>query len=465
MLCRPVQIVLALTLCASAAADSLDDYIKGVMKEQGIPAIVYGIFKDGKVLKKGAYGHADLELGVKATTDNVFEIGSVSKQFTATLLLKLVEQGKVGLDDRIDKYLDNLPETWRPTTIRQLLNHTSGIPDIEAIFGYDSYRSIYTFQQIIDIANSKPLEFPQGSKWHYSNTTYYLLAVILEKVTGKSYDQQLKEVIFTPLGMKGTRQSDPFSIIPNRAKGYQPTNDGWANRDAMQPSACLGAGTIVSTIEDMAKWDAAINKNAIISAASQKMMWEPTKLTGGEVVGYGFGWFTDPFKGHPSVEHSGGTAGYSCDYRRFHDSGVSIMVFCNLYATGVEGILVRAMDTVVPGLSYASAKPIPEIPAMRKRFLDALANLAAGGATSSFYTANMWKQINEPTRAAWKQRLAGLKSFTLVEQKKYMAEDSGLGDKLVEDYVYRFRTAELDTFIRFRLTADGLIGRQQRMDN
>lgn len=458
-----ILVMAILTLASLGKADELDDYIRSEMRADKIPAVVFGVFKDGQILRQGAYGLSNVELNVPATTDNVFEIGSVSKQFTATLILLLREEGKLTLEDRLEKYLANLPETWRAATIRQLLNHTSGIPDFEDIFGYDSYRNIYTFDQIVAIANSKPLDFPAGTKWSYSNTGYFLLAHIVQKIEGKSYGQVLHERILGPLGMTHSRQSDPAAIIPNRCEGYQVTDKRLINRDAMQPSACLGAGTIVSTLQDMIKWDSAITHNRLLRADSQRLMWERTTLPSGK-ANYGFGWFIDDVHGHPCVSHSGGTAGFSCEYRRFQDLGISVIVFTNCFSN-LDDIEFRAAKWVNPGLSYRSFKPIQDDPKIHDMFLNAMADVAKGGSGSRYITEGMWKAYPEVSRRDWKERLAGLKSFQLLEHTRYAPVDSEHGEKIVETYAYRLETGSRTLFIVFKLTADGKIAAQQRVED
>jgi len=462
---RPFALITLALAASTCIADRLDDYVRQYMSARKIPAVVFGVFKDGKVVKGRAYGYADVERGVKATTDTIFEIGSVSKQFTATALLMLMEEGKLSLEDRIDRYVADLPEPWRPVTLRQLMNHTSGIPDMEEIFGYDSYRNIYTTAQLIAVANSKPMDFAPGADFHYSNTGYFLLGLALEKISGKTYSDFLKERIFIPLGMKNTRESDPTAIIPYRAAGYQVAKDGTlSNRDAMQPSACKGAGTLVSNIADMALWDAAISRHRLLKPATQALMWTESKTDKGTVP-YGLGWFIAPWRGRPSVEHSGGTAGFSCDYRRFHDSGYSVMVFTNLYATGVGPIEMRALDLVAPGHSYASWPAKREtIPGRRAMFLTAMADIARGGASSPYFTAKMWSSYPQVSRDAWKQRLAKMKRFELIDHQTHAPQKTNLGDEVVETCIYRLVFGKDEIFVTFMLTKSGQIGSQTRSD-
>lgn len=435
------------------------------MKTRHVPGVVWGVFKDGKVVKSRAYGLANVELGVPAKTDSVFEIGSVSKQFTATALLMLLEEGKLSLADRIDKYIADLPEGWRPVTLRQLLEHTSGIPDMEAIFGYESYRNIYTPKQIIEIANSKPMDFKPGEGWSYSNTGYYLAGMVLEKVSGKTYGQFLKERIFKPLGMTHTRESDPTQIIPNRAAGYQALESGvWEVRDPMQPTACLGAGTLVSNLEDMAKWDAAITQHRLLKPATQQMMFTEGRTTKGP-TGYGLGWFIAPWRGNPSYEHSGGTAGFSCDYRRFPQAGISAMVFTNLYATGMGGTLFRAADMVSPGISYTSLKPMKEpVPELRPKLLAAMTAVSKRGPRPDSISEKMWASYTQVSYNAWRDRLANLKSFDLILHERYAAQKTNLGEEHVETYLYRLTTTTQVLYIEFQMNQEGQIVLQVRRD-
>ncbi len=457
-----------LFFAGNGRADKLDDYIRAEMQRCLVPAFAFGVFEDGQILRSGAYGLANIELRVPANRNTVFEIGSVTKQFTATLVLMLMEENKLALDDRIDVYLENLPETWRGVTIRQLLNHTSGIPDIEEIFGYGSYRNIYTYDQIIAVANSTNVYFPAGTGMHYSNTGYFLLGHILEKIEGMPYAAFLRQRIFDPIGMVHTRQSDPGDVILNRCTGYERVGHVLHNRDAMQPTACLAAGTIVSTVGDMAKWDSAITHHRLLKPETQKLMWQQTRLSNGETRNYGFGWFIDDWHGHPCVEHSGGTAGFSCDYRRFQDLGLSVFVVCNLYSgtdTAMGNIEIRAVNTVHPGLSYVSYQPIKDDPKIHKMLLKAMADVAKGGAGSPYITEAMWKAYPNVSRQDWKDRLTHLKSFQLLEHTHHAPVDSGHGERTVETYVYRLKTGDRTLFLVFGLTADGKIALQQRVEN
>lgn len=455
------------TVTQGAKRDALDRYIEADSKARHIPAVVFGVFKNGKMLRSGAYGYVDLERRVRATTDTVFEIGSVSKQFTATLILKLMEEGKLSLDDPIGKFVKALPTEWQQIKLRNLLNHTSGVPDIEEIFGYESYRKQFTVAEIIQVANSRPMPFAPGAKSQYSNTNYYLLGLAVQTIERRTYSESLQERIFKPLGMPHTRESDPWAIIPNRAAGYMLTEqDELVNRDPMQPTACLGAGTIVSTIADMAKWDAAINQHKILSKKSQDLMWVPAKLNDGTTTGLGLGWFISPWNGHPSVEHSGGTAGFSCDYRRFHDYGLSFMVFSNLYGIGVGNYGIRAVDTLQPGISYLTSPVLKaDDSRVRTNFLAGMKDLASGAASSPHITPGMMERYNAISRADWKTRLKELVRFEPLVHEKYAPTDAGNGEMVTDTYIYRLTLKKTTLIITFKLTPDGKVAWQTRSDH
>ena len=246
-------------------ADKIDHYITAQMERLHIPASSLGIVRDGRITKAQGYRFANLELKSPATKDTVYEFGSISKQFTATAIMTLVEQGKVRLDDTITKYFPEVPQAWRGITIRDLLTHTSGIQNHVAVPHWlDVFKTNLAFEtapsrdELLKMFFKLPLEFQPGETWEYDNTGYYLLGIIIEKVSGKSYWQFLDERIFKPLGMNATRSTDPQPIVRNRASGYEWKNDHFENRPVLLPAIAFSAGSLLSSVEDIAKWDAAL---------------------------------------------------------------------------------------------------------------------------------------------------------------------------------------------------------------
>jgi CubicO group peptidase (beta-lactamase class C family) len=324
----------------------LDLRIESEMAENNIPGVLVGVASRGRLLHVRGYGLADVELRVPVSDSTVFEIGSISKQFVATAVMLLVEEGTLGLDDPIHEHLPGLPSEWLAVTVRQLLTHTSGIPDYEEIQTYEAYRFRFTPEEIIRVAHSRPMDFEPGTGWYYSNTGYFLLSMIVERVEGRPLGSVLGQRIFDPLGMGQTRMADPEAIIPHRASGYwvDRTGEELVNRDATQTSSTLGAGGLVSSVHDMAKWDEALHGSELLSETSQALMWTSTILPNGEDTGYAFGWSVRPYRGRRSVGHNGMVAGFVASFLRLPDDGLAIIVFANRYRVSSSRIRDAVAD-------------------------------------------------------------------------------------------------------------------------
>ncbi|WP_417457402.1 serine hydrolase domain-containing protein [Kordiimonas sp.] len=315
------------TISASHAA------FQKAMEEVNIPGGLIAVYQNGKILHIKPFGLANVELDVPVKEDSVFEIGSISKQFTTAAVMMLAEEGKLALDDPISKYLGNLPGEWTPVTIRQLMLHQSGIPDYEEIRSYDVYRFRLTPEEVIKIAHSRPMDFAPGTGFNYSNTGYFLLSMIVEQVEAKPLRDVLKVRIFDPLGMNQTRFADPAAIIKHRVEGYWENKVGdLINRNPTEYSSTLGAGGLLTSAADMAKWDAALNGDALLSAKWKEEMWTSGKLPDGTDTFYGYGWDVEPYDAnHKARSHSGQVGGFSAFYVRFPDEGISFMMFINRY--------------------------------------------------------------------------------------------------------------------------------------
>jgi CubicO group peptidase (beta-lactamase class C family) len=328
----------------------MDERIQAEMTTNNIPGVLIGVASRGRLLHVQSYGLADVEHRVPVSDSTVFEIGSISKQFVAAAVMLLVEEGRVGLDDGIHEYLHDLPGEWLAVTVRQLLTHTSGIPDYEEIQTYEAYRFRFTPEEIIRVAHSRPMDFEPGTGVYYSNTGYFLLSLMVERLEGRPLGQVLRSRIFGPLGMNQTRMVDPEDIIPHRASGYwvDKTGDHLMNRDPTQTASTLGAGGLVSSVHDMAKWDEALNGNRVLSDASKSLMWTSAVLPSGDETGYGFGWRVGEYRGHPSVSHGGMVAGFVADFTRLLDQDLAIIVFANRYRVSSGEIRDIVADAILP---------------------------------------------------------------------------------------------------------------------
>ena len=335
---------------------AMDQRIQGLMAENNIPGVLIGVASRGGLLHMQAYGMANVELDVLVSDSTVFEIGSISKQFVSAAVMLLVEEGRLGLDDGIHQYLPDLPSEWLGVTVRQLLTHTSGIPDYEEIQTYEAYRLRFTPEQIIREAHSRPMDFEPGTGWYYSNTGYFLLSMIVERIEGQPLGKVFQSRIFGPLGMTQTRMADPEDIIRHRASGYWVDRMGveLMNRDATQPSSTLGAGGLLSSVHDMTKWDEALYGDDFLSAESKAAMWTRVVLAGGEERGYGFGWSVGQYRGHRSLSHGGQVAGFVANFLRLPDDDVAIIVFANRYRVSSGQIRDVVVETFLPEMRQPS---------------------------------------------------------------------------------------------------------------
>lgn len=329
------------------------------MRRDHIPGATIAVVANGKIVKEAAYGLANIELDAKAETDSVYEIGSMTKQFTATLVMLLVEEGKVDLDKSIRTYVEGLPEAWDKATVRRVLSHTSGIPSYTNVVPFTIIaKTDYTPDQIVKMAGAK-LNFEPGEQFEYSNTNYYLLGMLIEKITGKSYWDYLSEKILTPLGMTHTRNGDSKTIIPKRVSGYMWNGSEYLNMPWLTPTAGWAAGSLVSTVADLAKWDAALYTEQIIKKSDLAVMYTPSKLNSGgdEAMGYGFGWGNLVENGHHVHAHGGGTAGFSSYISRYTDDKVTVLVLTNLAAADAGHISQGIAKLWIPNLA---PKPIED---------------------------------------------------------------------------------------------------------
>jgi len=311
----------------TAHADKVDDYIRAEMEQHRIPGLSLTIIQDGQRVKTDSYGLANIEFNVPATPETVFEIGSITKQFTAAGILVLEQEGKLSVDDKISAHLKNTPDIWTNITIRHFLTHTSGIKSYTGLNGFELTKHL-TQEQFLKEIGKQPLEFQPGESWKYSNTGFSLLGFIIENAGGQKYWEFMGKRIFQPLGMTATTDRRPGNIITNRASGYEQTNHLWINRD-YDLTDVFSAGAIASTVGDLAKWNASLDSERILTAATKTRMWTAAKLNNGKETKYGFGWFLDVVEGHKNIGHGGSTSGFSASIQRFPDDKLAVIVLTN----------------------------------------------------------------------------------------------------------------------------------------
>ena len=337
-------------------ADKVDDFVRAAMQKQHVPGVAVAVVRDGKVIKSAGYGMANLELNVAATPDTVFKIGSVSKQFLSAGIMLLVQDGKLSLDDKISKFLDGTPDTWKDITIRHLLTHTSGL--VREAPGFNPLK-VQSDADVIKTAYGVPLVFKTGDKWQYCNVGYFSLAEIIHKVSGKPWGDFLTERVFAPLGMNSTRTTTITDLVQNRANGYAWAKGKYQNADvyfALRPS-----GAFLSTVNDLAKWDAALYTDKFLTKATRDQMWAPVKLNNGETYPYGFGWQLEPAGNHRQVRHGGSLPGFRAEFTRLVDDKLSVIVLTNgdgaNAASIAAGIADRYIPDVLPNRSAVKVDP------------------------------------------------------------------------------------------------------------
>jgi CubicO group peptidase (beta-lactamase class C family) len=339
---------------------TIDKYINQVMAQNHIPGAAIAVIKNGVVIKESYYGLANIEDSAPVTNQSVFEIASMSKQFTCAAILLLQEGGKLSVNDKVSKYLDSLPASWQNITIKQLMNHTSGLRDDWAEnTGY--FLENYTDEKMFSAQKNVPLLFKPGEMFNYSSGPFDL-GLIIKKITGQSYGQFLEEKIFTPLKMISTSVYDNKRIVSRRVKGYVWRDTVMQNGAVISPAAeARGDVGVITSLPDMIKWNAALKTNRLLNADSRQQMFSPGKLADGTMIGHGYGWFIVPHSGHLVIEHSGGfRTGFTSDILQFHDIDLDVIVLCNQWNGGISSFKIASIvDTTVKLVSEIEPKKDP----------------------------------------------------------------------------------------------------------
>jgi CubicO group peptidase (beta-lactamase class C family) len=447
---RRVWIAALAVLPTIASADQLDDYIKSEMTRQNVPGLALAIVRDGKMVRTGAYGKADLELDVPANVDNIFEIGSMTKQFTAVLAMMMVEEGKLKLDDPISKYLDNAPKLWEGITIRNLLNHTSGLKEYVLIPGLTLVEE-FDRKTFLDKVGVLTLDFEPGVTFAYSNTNFALLGIILEKVSGKTYTELLTERVLRPLEMTNTSILDPDAILKNRAHGYM-NFQGKLYRTRQSMLSNLSDGALLSTVKDIAKWDAALTGGKLLKPESYQLMITPGKLNNGRTRSYGFGTFLAPLGGRPFVGHHGASPGYSAGYGHFPTAKLSVIVMTNVYAINGQQMVTSIAELLEPSLKVISPTEKPDPNKDRTtRIMAAIAKLAANTPDDQYLEPEMVAPMKTDRGRMGAGPYASLKT---TSELVFLNEEAYGADKLL---TYRLVTPQRNFIARLVWTSNDKI--------
>ncbi len=320
--------------------------------KNGEPGCAAIVAQKGKIVYKKAFGMANLELNVPMKSDMVFRIGSMTKQFTAIAILQLMELGKLDLQDDITKFLHDYPTRGQRITIENLLTHTSGIKSYTSDPEFTLYmRNEKKPVEVINLFKDKPLEFAPGTKWSYCNSGYFLLGYIIEKVSGKTYAQYLDDNFFKPLGMTNSCFGSDSRIIMNRASGYQKGDNGIANASIISMTIPYSAGSILSTVEDLYKWNQALHSYRLVKKGTLAKAFTEYHLANGKGTEYGYGWFLRKLQGSPTIEHGGGINGFLTSGVYLPDEDVFVAVLSNSTANQPELVSLK-MAALLIGKPY-----------------------------------------------------------------------------------------------------------------
>ena len=309
--------------------DAVDEIVDKAMKDMKIPGVAILVARDGKPVKMKGYGLANLEHQVPVKNETLFQSGSVGKQFTATGVMVLVEEGKLKLDDSIGKHFPEAKGAWDKVTVRHLLSHTSGLGQLP--YHEMNLWKDHSEDDLVKAMTEQKVVSEPGEKFAYNNGGYVLLGILTHRVSGKFYGDFLKEKVFGPLGMTTAQVISEQAITPNRAGGYEYLNGKIQNQRWVAPTTNTTAdGALYLSLNDYLKWDVGLYGSKILKQSTLASMWSPTKLNDGKFSNYGLGWFNNTIDGHRLVDHSGAWQGFTTYIGRCIDQKLTVVVLTNL---------------------------------------------------------------------------------------------------------------------------------------
>jgi D-alanyl-D-alanine carboxypeptidase len=461
---RTSTIVLFLTAFAGisfgqtneAGFKKLDGYFADLIAKKRSPAISVAVVEKGHVVYSKGFGLANLEQDVEANASTVYRIGSITKQFTATMIMQLVQEGKLSIDDSIEKVLPEMPKAWSKVTVKNLLNHTSGIKSYTELKGMMEKDAMQptTPLGIIKKVENEPMDFEPGTKWHYNNTGYELLGILIEKLDKRTFAESLKTRILSPLGMNHTYFVSERSIVRYRAQGYSFGKNGYEHAQYLNMDWPYAAGSIESTVLDLAKWDEALYGEKILPKDLLAKMWEPTVLADGTIQNYGFGWGTDKFNGQLLVEHGGGIHGFTTQIRRVPSKGMTVIILTNTDGpSNPAAIANEVMGLMDPSLKVSEPKiEVDKNPSATKEAQAVLQSVLDGKFDRSNLTPEFGKVLTPELLIEAKTSLNSLGPVTKFEFLRE-AKINGLTSRM-----YNVRFASIELKLAIATDSKGKIG-------
>jgi CubicO group peptidase (beta-lactamase class C family) len=306
------------------------------------------VISDGRVIVRRAYGTADLEHHIAAAPETDYRLASVSKQFTAMAIMLLARDGRIRYDQPVRDFLPELPAATQAVTIRHLLNHTSGLWDYEDLIPESRTAQLDDTDVLTLVRSKDSLYFPAGSQYRYSNSGYVLLGLIVARVSGMTFPNFLRTRVFLPLGMGASvAHVEGLDTIPLRAYGYSPRGGTFVQTDQSVTSATLGDGGIYTNVDDMTRWDHALDGTVLVDAATLELATTPPQLPAGAATQYGFGWFVDSYRGERRWRHTGETSGFRNAIMRFPGRRLTVIVLTNRSSGEPQAIAERIADRLL----------------------------------------------------------------------------------------------------------------------
>jgi CubicO group peptidase (beta-lactamase class C family) len=336
------------TLAAADLTPQLNALFQG-FDQSNSPGAGVAVFRDGKVVFSRGYGFANLEERIPCRTNTNFRLASVTKQFTAMSILILADRKKLSLDERLTEFFPEFPEYGRAIKVRHLLSHTSGLADYEDLIPKGTEIPVLDRDVLRLLMKHDKADFPSGSKYHYSNSGYSLLSLIVEARSGQTFAHFLEENIFAPLKMNQTLAYEQgFSIIQNRAYGYSPKDNTFERTDQSLTSSVLGDGGIYSSVSDLVKWDQALYTTKLVSRKTLNLAFTPSSKTEEADTAYGFGWMIGDYRGVKEIWHSGNTRGFTTRIARYPNKRFTVIILTNRNEANLKPLPHKIFDLYFP---------------------------------------------------------------------------------------------------------------------
>ncbi|MBL8087646.1 MAG: beta-lactamase family protein [Chthonomonas sp.] len=436
---------LLLLTVSAPQPDVIDQYVEAQMKAQHIPGLTILVVLDGKILKRQGYGFSHLETKAAAKVEDRFDMGSIGKTFTATMIMQLVEKGKLKLEDKVSQHLSDWPKAWGEITIKQLISHQSGVPEYAGVptIGLNDTYDAATWKKLM---YALPLDFKPGQMFQYSNSNFTTLGMILEKVYNKKYIDIVNQQVFKPAGMKSTVFRTKQGELPKgSAAGYFYGTE-WENAGPGGIAATPADGGGFTTVDDLRKFIEAGRAGKLVKLETLRQMQQASLVTSGRTTPYGLGWMVSD----TSVSHGGNSVGFAAAMSTFPAQKLEIYMLCNTYSVLGDGFAAGLAMQLAPELK---PKPVPNAtdpdPARTARLLEAFRALASGNIDDKAFGPDMQARLKTLRGQMALQTMA---PYTKCQALQFTAERDAAPDHIVQ---YRFVVDGVSRLVEFVITPEG----------